>query len=293
MKKVFMFSCLLIIGLSHSQYSNYYNLNLNVNKNISGSIYEYKTIKTIDYGALRLANAQEERNMLERKKFEDEQQKKIASEIYENPLKAFDYGLQFSTRLTGNREIDATFSTILESRGFKKANITFTTPNELLFSLINSNNQAFLTFQNISFDDVKTDLHMDIPLATSVGQKIPYEENFDKIVIGKEIEDSDYTANGELRTVLYHKKELNRATVYNERGYRMTVAWEDKFEYGISDQYFYNDTDKGYFVLIEVRYYGNKSEVNFEKLEGRRYYLKPLIEKIISTAYIGNIVRLK
>ena len=84
-----MFSCLLIIGLSHSQYSNYYNINLNVNKNISGSIYEYKTIKTIDYGALRLANAQEERNMLERKKFEDEQQKKIASEIYENPLNDF------------------------------------------------------------------------------------------------------------------------------------------------------------------------------------------------------------
>ena len=32
MKKVFMFSCLLIIGLSHSQYSNYYNINLNVNE---------------------------------------------------------------------------------------------------------------------------------------------------------------------------------------------------------------------------------------------------------------------
>ena len=75
--------------LQQLRISHIYTQQLNVNKNISGSIYEYKTIKTIDYGALRLANAQEERNMLERKKFEDEQQKKIASEIYENPLKAF------------------------------------------------------------------------------------------------------------------------------------------------------------------------------------------------------------
>ena len=45
--------------------------------------------------------------------------------------------------------------------------------------------------------------------------------------------------------------------------------------------------------MIKVRYYGNKSEVDFEKLEGRRYYLKPLIEKIVSTAKINDLEILK
>jgi len=39
---------------------------------------------------------------------------------------------------------------------------------------------------------------------------------------------------------------------------------------------------------VFVRYYGDKDEVTFEQIEGRKYYLKRLIEKIISTATVYN-----
>ena len=49
----------------------------------------------------------------------------------------------------------------------------------------------------------------------------------------------------------------------------------------------------GVEILVKVRYHGDKDDVTFEQLEGRRYYLKELIEKIISTAKVNDIVLLK
>lgn len=38
-----------------------------------------------------------------------------------------------------------------------------------------------------------------------------------------------------------------------------------------------------YLLFLKVRYSGDKDDVAFEQLEGRRYYLKRLINKTIST----------
>ena len=133
---------------------------------------------------------------------------------------------------------------------------------------------------------------MDIPLATSVGQKIPYEENFDKIVIGKEIEDSDYTANGELRTVLYHKKELNRATVYNERGYRMTVAWEDKFEYGILVQSYKKMLKTLESSILEIEQKIENFILEIQELFGDDLYfeLQPVLDDNTQQSYLQKSI---
>ena len=65
--KLYTILLILIIPiLGYSQeYSNYYlnanvnsNINAKVTHNVSGVVYENKTITTIDYGALELANAQ-------------------------------------------------------------------------------------------------------------------------------------------------------------------------------------------------------------------------------------------
>jgi hypothetical protein len=40
---------------------------------------------------------------------------------------------------------------------------------------------------------------------------------------------------------------------------------------------------------VKVRTYGDKDKTTFEELEGRRYYLKQLIEKVISTAMVYDM----
>ena len=105
MKKKFLPFFILLNGLAYSQYSNYYNVNsnsninanvnvnANINHNVSGVVYQQstQTIKTIDYGALALANAQKEQNQIEQQKIVDENQKRILAEIIADPLKAYDY----------------------------------------------------------------------------------------------------------------------------------------------------------------------------------------------------------
>lgn len=45
-----------------------------------------------------------------------------------------------------------------------------------------------------------------------------------------------------------------------------------------------------YSIACQVSYKCAKSESDFEKLEGRRNYLKPLIDKIIANANVSNMV---
>jgi len=69
MKKLIYIFILLISFSSFGQYSNYYgtydinaNVNVNVSVNVTGNV--NKTITTIDYGALRQANAMNVRTEL-------------------------------------------------------------------------------------------------------------------------------------------------------------------------------------------------------------------------------------
>ena len=82
-----------------------------------------------------------------------------------------------------------------------------------------------------------------------------------------------------------HKKDVARATVWGFKGFVSTLIWEDDYQYTITDNYS-SYTPDNILNFVKVRYYGNKKEVSFEQLEGRRYYLKRLIEKVISTAAI-------
>ena len=101
---------LLNVQFTLSQYSNYYNvdvnsnINANINQNVdvdvSGNVNVNKTITSIDYGALAQANAQYERNRLDRLKYENEEQRRMALEIAEDPSKAFDYSELGSYRFT-------------------------------------------------------------------------------------------------------------------------------------------------------------------------------------------------
>lgn len=284
----------------NAQYSGYYNinsnsnvnLNANVNHNVSGSVFEYKTINTIDYGALQLANAQREKNRLEQQRFADERQKQMMLEISENPLKAYDYGSWFTISSKDKiwnktRESKEYLKKAKEGSGFSEFRIDYVIPTAL-FTLLNA-----FQLQNVSQDGVTSDVFIYLPMYNKDKMNIDIEKEFEDVIIGKEFEQPD--EQNKLRKAIFHKKELNRATVYGAKGYRDTFAWEDKFENGITDNYRFvaENLGNGYQVWIKVRYYGNKNETDFEKLEGRRYYLKPLIEKIISTAKMNDLKIMK
>lgn len=299
MKKIILSFFLFANGILYSQYSGYYNINTNfnvntnVNHNLTGNVYEHKTITTIDYGALQLANSQKEKNRLEQQKFQDEKQKEVALQIATDPVKAYDHGNWFTINSKDKiwkqkKEDKEKLKKIKDNIGFKEFRIDFIVPNFQLFTMLNAYN-----LQNVSSDGVKTDVYIYLPFYNKDKNKIDIERDFENVVVGKEIEEPD--DEDKLRKVFFHKKDLNRATVYGSKGYRSTFVWEDKFENYITDNYRYNveNFGNGYQIMIKVRYYGNKSEVDFEKLEGRRYYLKPLIEKVVSTAKVSDLEFLK
>jgi hypothetical protein len=279
---------------AQAQYSNYYkvdvnsNSQVNINKNVNVSGYINKTITSIDYGALQLANVQREKNRLEQQKFADDKQRQIAMEISNDPLKAFDYGNWFTIsskdKSWNQDKISKDFlKESRESTGFKEFRVDYLIPNNQIFTMLN-----IFHLQNVGSYGVKTEVIIYLPEYNKENVKFDTEEEFEKTPIG---EQEGLHDENKITKVFFHKKELNRATVFNTKGYRATFAWEDKFEIGLTDNYsFYNENlGNGYMLYVKVRYYGNKSETDFENLEGRRFYLKPLVEKIVSTARVSDL----
>ena len=97
MRLIIFFTSLSIVANAQI-YSNYYNINKKVDVNVSGSIdvnqkvNVTKTIKTIDYGQLALANAQKEKNRLEKLKYNSAVAQKKILEIIDDPINAYKYG---------------------------------------------------------------------------------------------------------------------------------------------------------------------------------------------------------
>lgn len=303
MKKLFLLFFIFINGLIYSQYSNYYNVNsnsnvnvnanVNHNHNVSGVVYQHsiQTINTIDYGALALANAQKEQNQIELQKIVDANKKRVLEEIIPDPVKAYDYG-KWQGFISSDKKVfdKKVIQELKEKSGLKSFEFNYLFP-EYFF-----NKLTWINWQNVSRDGVTTEIFFSLPSYNKENRDIDYESNFenDTLIMNKEIE--LIGDNGKPKKIFFHKKELNLATVFCRKGYKTTYIWEDKFENGITDNYmvfFNNNLGNGVEFMVKVRYYGDKDEVTFEKLEGRRYYLKALIEKIISTAQVNDIVLLK
>lgn len=288
MKKTILFFTLLVSEIMFSQYSSYYNINTNstvnadINHNINGTITENKTITTIDYGALQLANAQSEKNRLEQQKFEDEKQKQIALEIAEDPLKAYDYGFMIDLCLNDKKAFKKEDAKVLtEQTNFKNFCFAYVVPNTMLFTNLGAGR-----FQNVSKDGVITEFIVHFPNYNKNNVPVDLEKDlaYDHIKIGEENTDKNKNK------LFVHRKDLKRADVFGIRGYKATIIGENKFEKSITDDYFsYNaNVGNGYKNRVRVNYYGDKDAVTFEQLEGRRFYMKQLIEKIISTGKIYN-----
>tara|TARA_B100000900_G_C20543094_1_gene701358 strand:+ start:114 stop:1475 length:1362 start_codon:yes stop_codon:yes gene_type:complete len=277
--------------LSFGQYSTYYGTyNVNVNSTVNSTV--RKTITTIDYGQLELANAQREKNRIERLKIEDEKDRRQRLEIAMDPSKAFDYG----TKKTHSYSRSA-----LESIKLKSLKFNYIIPHkELFFS------GGGVGFNNISENNIETRIQV-IPsytpfskIAESMLQDYPgkNEEYIIKIFDGEEFVKqvmSEYKV-GKLRsdTAAYlpkkyiHKTELTRVNLCNNDAYVLTVVWEDDYDKGIDELYYATVFDRkydgeNYILHTKVQYRASKiDEVSFEEIEGRRYYFRRLIKKLFS-----------
>jgi hypothetical protein len=89
--------------------------------------------------------------------------------------------------------------------------------------------------------------------------------------------------------IFVHKKDVNKATIFGVKGFVGTLIYEDDYQYTITDNYqSVKLKDNGITFFVKVRTYGDKDEITFQDLEGRRHYLKRLVQKIISTASLSN-----
>ena len=267
MKTILTLVLSLIMISSYSQYSAYYNVykkvDVNQKVNISGNI------NTIDYGSLALANAQREKNRFENEKYLDEKERRISLEIASNPMKAYDYGEDYSY-----------FAKNADKLNFKKFRLNFKILNSNLFTDVGA-----LKVENVSIDGIKTQIQMYLPMYLKVALNIEDSLKFNRINIQQinEISSSEY---GKIKAFV-HKKDIERSTVFGVGGFLGTIIYEDDYQLAISDNYQSFSKD-GIRYVVKVKYFGNKKDTNFEKLEGRRYYLRNVIEKYISSASITD-----
>ena len=318
MKKItFILFIMPIIGLGQS-WSNYYidanvnhNVNANINKNVNVSgtvnknvkVTNRQTITTIDYGQLALANAQKEKNRLENLQYSDARAQRVALEIAANPLKAFDYGRKSISETKTYKKSGEGF----KYTGFKKFSISYTIPHSAIFTQAGAGR-----FENVSDEGITVAFMINAPRYNNKGYPIWTENDSYKYEKLDEEEKKKFAkknpnwfANepeldakmkqmkvGEINagsedSIFVHKKDVNRATVWGTKGYVGTLIWEDEYQYCITDNYSsITPKDNGIANFVKVRYYGDKDEITFEQLEGRRYYLKRLVEKVIATAFV-------
>lgn len=248
--------------------------NINQNIHVGGAIYENKTVTTIDYGALAEANANMQRLQFERQQYEDEKQRRMALEMASNPVKAYDYGQNGGTYTTTGKEA--------QLYGFKKYSITYRVPHKDFFYPT-----GYGRLENISPDGIVTEIIMYSPMY-NVFNLPNMQPNPTEYL--KNVKEHDIMVSYDSIPIYVYKRSVVKTTVYGVEGYKMSMIWEDEYQYCITDNYqaFDYNVGNGILYTAKVRTYGSKEDTTFEKLEGRRFYFRPLIDKVISTAKIDE-----
>ena len=285
----------------NAQYSNYYKVDADVNINkkvdVSGEVNVNKTVKTIDYGALAQANAISERNRLNRMKFENEKAKEAVQAIIANPLAAFDYGQRGTIKIP----TDVKRYGIKDGYnwGYKKFEWSFTVPHNYLFQVVQAQGLGF-SFQNISENKIRTTFDLwgqfDVQGINSNKKKVRnYDQRADfyneitSLIDPDKLRSNVLSEKNDVGKVIdgqyVHKVEVSRTSVCGCDGFRSTKVLEDEFEKLIVDRYRCSDGKRFFYAIAKYR---ANNDVSFEEIEGRRFYLMTLIDKVVSTSDYGK-----
>ena len=287
MKKYLSIVSLFVFSISYGQYSNYYQVDANVNQNVnvSGSVDVYqnvdvsgtvnvnKTVTSIDYGALAQANAMRQRNAIERMKIANENERAALFAIAQDPVKAYDYGTDNNWKLPSKTRKQYSWPKKIKTMYHK-------IPHKSLF--VRGGSEGY-TYINESDNGVKTELIIYVAAGEDVVTGL-YKDIINNPE--KALSFNQYTV-GEVNADMgfLHKKEIKRTKVARTDGFVGTLIFEDKYEKRITDNYASIAVVDGkrYLLGVKVRYRGDRDEVTFEELEGRKYYFKRFINKTIST----------
>ena len=286
-------------NLSYSQYSNYYMVDVKQDIKVEGEITVNKKIETIDYGALALAEAQNEKNALENKIYADNNQKRNAIEIANNPLKAYDYGEDIIWEVDAAYNIAEGQRKIAKSYGFNYFYAKHKRPNPALYasynggwSYINESNNGVTTILSLSVPEHTLTMTETLDLKKKERQAMI--EYWNKLWGNTE----HYLKNGLDLTLgiknegtkdeyYLHKVEIKRANVAGSEGFVLTKCKETNYERIIEDFYI-SLTSDGFYKSSHVKYKGDRDAIDFKELESRRAYLGALNRKLISTISLSN-----
>lgn len=284
MKYLFISLTLVLSLPALSQYSTYYgtynvNSNVQVNANINTTSNINKTITSIDYGSLALANAEREKTRLQSIQYANDIERQRAFEIASNPMKAFDYGYE---NLYQFKKEEA------KSYGFDKLTFYHKTPHNSLFTSVEATKGGY-SYRNVSDNNIVTEIEL-VGIINLNGLKNGPLKDSMTIWFQLLLDDPEEYSQGKDLTVgtewmknsFLHKKDIKKAKVYGIDGFKQTVVFEDNYELTIKDNYY--ASINGIIFQAGVRYKGEKGEVTFEQLEGRRFYLKKLCDQIIATS---------
>ena len=286
MKNMFL-NLVLFSSFTFGQYSDYYRVDVNSNSKVeySGNVNVNKTITTIDYGALRLANAQMERNRLESIKYNDDRAKAIAIEIANDPSKAVDYGNQINIKL--NKKW-------IKNNGLKKGVLKYKDLNNLLFQ------KEDWTSVNYGNDKIRTEIRYIVPrnIKKALSELAKSKDEFSKMWFNffkqlndtKNLESSikDNYVNkfgtvGKKNSQNYyvHFVGMSKTRVNGINGFKVKVVMEDDYEKIIDNTFFAYDENANIYYGGDCLIKGDTNEVTFEELEGKNEYFRKLYVKFL------------
>tara|TARA_B100001250_G_C19726800_1_gene756463 strand:- start:36 stop:932 length:897 start_codon:yes stop_codon:yes gene_type:complete len=270
-----------------STYYNTVNLNANVNANVNANINVNKNITTIDYGVLAQAEANREKTRLEAAIYADNLERQRVLEIASDPMKAFDYGIDNNWKLTRD---------FAKAMGIKKGVYYHKIPHKSLFASTGGYN-----YRNENIDGVIVEIEFQTVLYWQGLKPNTEEEKKNKAELAlfygktdeyiKEQQKQAYRIPGQFSSdnkYYTHKNEISKAKVFGQDGFIDTWVFEDEYEYIIKDNY-YVITESGWFAHLGARYKGDKKNIDFEKLEGRRFYFRRFVNQLFATANINDV----
>lgn len=297
MKKLLILLFVTTLFNVNAQYSSYYKVDVNSYSkvNVDANVKVDKTIKTIDYGALARANAERERNKINLLKINNEKEREAMTAIAINPSVAIDYGETMQVRVPQDvRKI------VKDGYGwgYKSFIWGIRMPHKSLFKIVKSDKPGF-KFENISDEGISTVIQLGgqhnvenrikkykcSKQENSSGceeknnflKQVKSKNNLKEYVLKKR------NLEGNVKDdIFYHKVVVGKATVQGAEGFKVTSVIEDDFEKAIIQDFYSSD---GTIVILASSKVSADKNVLFEDIEGRNYYLTPIIEKVISSAF--------
>jgi hypothetical protein len=212
-------------------------------------------------------------------KIANENERAVRLAIAQDPVKAYDYGTDYNWKLPSKLRKKLSWPKKIKTMYHK-------IPHKSLFVIGGSEGYTYI---NESENGVKTELIIYLGIGedviTGMSKEMEIINNPEKGLSYNEYAEGAEYDLGDGNLSFLHKKEIKKTNVAMNDGFVGTLIFEDKYEKTITDNYASIAVVDGkrYGLFVKVRFKGDRDEITFEELEGRKYYFKRFINKTIST----------